>query len=96
MHGGPFIAPRDLGAVGASFGNSQPSLSAGAQDCPVAYQTLHSATVNRFLIGHFPFQVGTRLSGAPSDPWLWLTWQIVVGCLHTGLFGASRRLSGDF
>jgi hypothetical protein len=50
-----FIAPRDLGAVGASFGSSQPYLSAGALDCSVAYRTLHSATTNRFPIGHFPF-----------------------------------------
>jgi hypothetical protein len=53
--GGPFIAPRDLGVIGASFGSSQPSLSAGSLDCPVAYRTLDSATVNRFPIGHFPF-----------------------------------------
>jgi hypothetical protein len=38
----PFIAPRDLGAVGASFGSSQPSLSASAPDCPVRHQTEHS------------------------------------------------------
>jgi hypothetical protein len=28
----PFIAPKSLGAVGASFGSSQPSLFAGALD----------------------------------------------------------------
>jgi hypothetical protein len=61
--GGLFIAPRDLGSVGASFGSSQPSLSVCAPDCPVAHQTLYSATVKRFLIGHFLFQMGTRLSG---------------------------------
>jgi hypothetical protein len=60
LHGtyGHFIAP----TVGASFGSSQPSLSTGAPDCPVAHLTLHSATINRSLIGHFPFRVGTRLS----------------------------------
>jgi hypothetical protein len=94
--GGPFIAPRDLGAVGASFKSSQHSLSAGALECALAYRTLHSATINRFPIGHFLFQVGTRLSGAPSDHYLRLAWQIVVGCLHTGLSDASRGLSGDF
>jgi hypothetical protein len=38
----PFIVRRGLGAVGASFGSSQPSLSAGAPDCPVHQRTLHS------------------------------------------------------
>jgi hypothetical protein len=31
----PFIVPKGLGAVGASFGSSQPYLVAGAPDCPV-------------------------------------------------------------
>jgi hypothetical protein len=75
--GCPFIVPRDLGAVGASFGSSQPSLSTGAPDCPVAHWTTHSTTVKISLIGHFPFQTdtglsggGTRLSGDASDCWL--------------------------
>jgi hypothetical protein len=74
--GGPFIASRDLGVVGASFGSSQPSVSMGAPDCPMAHTTLHSTMVKRSLIGHFPYQTGTRLSsggtglsGAPSDRW---------------------------
>jgi hypothetical protein len=29
---GSFYSPRDLGAIGASFGSSQPSLSVGAPD----------------------------------------------------------------
>jgi hypothetical protein len=53
--GGPFIALRELGAVGASFGSSQHSLFAGALECAVAYRTLHNATINRFPIGHFLF-----------------------------------------
>ena len=40
--GVPFIAPKGLGAVGASFGRSQPSLVEGATDCPVAHQTVNS------------------------------------------------------
>jgi hypothetical protein len=36
---GPFIALRGLGAVEASFGSSQPSLSAGALDFSVAHWT---------------------------------------------------------
>jgi hypothetical protein len=39
--GVPFIAPNGLGAVGASFGSSQPSLVAGAPDCPVAHRTVN-------------------------------------------------------
>jgi hypothetical protein len=39
---GPFIAPKGLAAVGASFGSSQPSLVAGAPDCPVAHRTVNS------------------------------------------------------
>jgi hypothetical protein len=56
----PFIAPRDQGA---SFGSSQPSLSVDAPDCLVAHRTLHNAAIDRSLIGHFPFQAGTGLSG---------------------------------
>jgi hypothetical protein len=59
--GVPFIAQKGLGAVGASFGSSQPSLVMGAPDCPVAHQT-----VNSTRIGHgtesidwlVPFSVG--------------------------------------
>jgi hypothetical protein len=40
--GVPFIALKGLGAVGASFGSSQPSLVAGATDCPVAHRTVNS------------------------------------------------------
>jgi hypothetical protein len=47
---------------------------------------LHSATVNRSLIGPFHFRwapdypvEGIVLSGAPTDRWLRLMWQIVVG-----------------
>ena len=40
--GVPFIVPKGLGAVGASFGSSQPSLVAGAPDCPVAHRTVNS------------------------------------------------------
>jgi hypothetical protein len=38
----PFIVPKGLGAIGASFGSSQPSLVAGAPDCPVRHQTVNS------------------------------------------------------
>jgi hypothetical protein len=58
----PFIAPRGLGAIGASFGISQPSLSARAPDCPVAHRTIHSTMIRWSLIGHFPSHMSTRLS----------------------------------
>jgi hypothetical protein len=38
----PFIAPKGLGAIGASFGSSQPSLFADAPDCPMAHWTVNS------------------------------------------------------
>jgi hypothetical protein len=38
----PFIVPKSLGAVGASFGSSQPSLFTGAPDYPVAHRTVNS------------------------------------------------------
>jgi hypothetical protein len=39
---GPFIAPKGIGAIGASFGSSQPSPVVGALDCPVAHRTVNS------------------------------------------------------
>jgi hypothetical protein len=45
-----------LGAVGPSFGSSQPSISVGALDCTVAHRIVHSTTIRRSLIGHFPSQ----------------------------------------
>jgi hypothetical protein len=67
---GPFIAPRGLGVVGASFGSSQPSLSLCAPDCPVAHQIMHSAIVTRSLIGCLPF----------LGHWTVRCAQITVGC----------------
>jgi hypothetical protein len=65
--------------------------------------TPDTAQYNRSPIGHYPFQAGTGLSGGggtrqsvePSDHWMQLTWQIVVGCLHIGLSGAPRGPSGE-
>jgi hypothetical protein len=53
---GTFIASRDLGAIGVSFGSSQPSMS-------VDDWTLHTTIVKELLICHFPSQTGTGLSG---------------------------------
>jgi hypothetical protein len=41
-HGVPFIVLKGLGAIGASFGSSQPSLFAGAPDCSVAHQIVNN------------------------------------------------------
>jgi hypothetical protein len=60
----PFIAPSDLGVIRASFGSFTYSLSACASDCLVAHRTVHSTTVTRSLIGHFPLFGG----GAPDCP----------------------------
>lgn len=62
-----FYISRDLAVVGALFGSSQSSLSAGVLHCPMVHQTLQSVTVNRCMIGHCSFQAGTGLSGAPFD-----------------------------
>jgi hypothetical protein len=48
---GPFIAPRDLGVVGASFGRTWLPSVRGAPD---AHRTLHSAMAMNPLIGWFP------------------------------------------
>jgi hypothetical protein len=74
----PFIAPKGLGAVGASVGSSQPSLVAGAPDCPVVHWT-----VNSTRIGHdrestdwlVSFSVGHRTvrCGAPDRPVRYMT-----------------------
>jgi hypothetical protein len=40
--GVPFISPKGLGPVGASFGSFQPSLVAVAPDCPVVHRTVNS------------------------------------------------------
>jgi hypothetical protein len=58
----PFIVPRGLGAVGASFGSSQPSLPMGAPDCPVRHRTVHSNTSD----WQFPSLKGLAV-GAPDE-----------------------------
>jgi hypothetical protein len=84
--GGPFIAPRNLEAIGAPFERSWlPSV----RECTVlsgAHQTLHGAMATNRLIDYFPLLGapdrlvgGTRLSGAPVDHWLRLTCQLAVG-----------------
>jgi hypothetical protein len=88
--GGPFIAPKDLEAIGASFRSSQPSLSAGAPDC--SWRTRHHIVQRskdpwlvtfRFIWAPDCLVRRMGLSGAPSNRWSRLTWLIAIGCLHT-------------
>jgi hypothetical protein len=66
----PFIAQRGLGAVGASFGSSQPSLFVCAPDCLVAHRIVHSATVTRSLIDSLPIlEAPDCLVGALDCRW---------------------------
>jgi hypothetical protein len=75
--GGPFIAPRNLGAVGDPFGRPRLPSVRGCTGLSGAHRAVHSAMATNHLIGYFlllgalkcPFG-GTRLSGAPVDRWL--------------------------
>jgi hypothetical protein len=78
MHlGVPFIAPRDLGAVGAPFGRLWLPFIRGCIELSDAQQIVNSAGWARAenpLIGCFPILGapnrllwGTELSGAPLD-----------------------------
>jgi hypothetical protein len=74
--GHPFIAPRDLEAIGAAFGRPWLLSIRRCTGLFGAHRTLHSATATNPLIGWFPVLeapnhlVGsTRQFGAPSDGW---------------------------
>jgi hypothetical protein len=78
--GGPFIAQRDLGAIGAPFGRPRLPSVCGCTGLSGAHRTLHSATATDRFIDYFPLlgaqdrqEGGTGLSGAPIDSWLRLT-----------------------
>jgi hypothetical protein len=75
--GGPFIAPRDLGVVGAPFGRLWLPSVRECTRLSGAHRTLHSATDTGSLIGYFLLLVGTGLSGggsglsgSPPNRWL--------------------------
>jgi hypothetical protein len=74
--GVPFIAPRDLGAVGAPFGWPWLLIVHGCTGLSDAHRTMNSAMVVNSVIGCFPVMGapyrlvgGTGLSGAPVDRW---------------------------
>jgi hypothetical protein len=90
--GVPFIAQRDLGAVGAPFGRPWlPSVRA-CTGLSGAHRTVNSATTTKSLIGWFPVLGGTGLFGGALDcPVLLLTvgprltWLLTIRDWHTGL-----------
>jgi hypothetical protein len=65
--GVPFIAPRDLRAIGAPFGRLWLPSVRGCSGLSGAHQTVISAHAENCMIGWFPVLGGTWLSGAPSD-----------------------------
>jgi hypothetical protein len=74
--GGPFIAPRDLGVVGAPFGRHRLPSVRECTGLSGAHLTLHSTTATNPLIDWFPILGapnrpvgGNGLSGDPSDCW---------------------------
>jgi hypothetical protein len=98
--GSPFIAPRDLGAIGAPFGRPWLPSVRRCTGLSGAHWTLHSATVTNILIGWFPvlgapdrLVGGTGLSGAPCDCWLRLTCPLAVGWLaHRTVWRLARTV----
>jgi hypothetical protein len=100
--GGPFIAPRDLGAVGAPFGVTWLPSIRGCIVLSGAHRTLHSTMAMYPLIGCFLLLGapnhsvgGTELSGVPVDCWLRRCVNYPLVGWHTGLSGTPRGLSGD-
>jgi hypothetical protein len=80
--GVPFIAPRQLGAVGTPFGRQfLPFVRRYTGQSGGALDSEQYATQNP-LIGCFPFLWGTGPFGAPCYRWLLSTWQIVVARLE--------------
>jgi hypothetical protein len=64
---GPFIAPRDLGVVGAPFRRPWLPSVRGCTRLSSALRTLHTVTATNPLIGWFP------VLGAPDCPMLHVT-----------------------
>jgi hypothetical protein len=67
--GVPFIAPTELGAIGAPFGRPWLPSVRGCTGLFGAHRTVNSAWAENPLIGYFSILGGTGLSSAPVDRW---------------------------
>jgi hypothetical protein len=81
---GPFIAPRDLGAIGALFGRPWLPSVCGCTGLSGAHQTLHGVMATYLLIGCFPLLGGTGPSGG---------WHRTVRCTSWSLAPADVSTS---
>jgi hypothetical protein len=79
--GAPFIAPRGLGAAGASFGTSHPSFVRGCTGLSGAHQIAHVQQTPNLLIGCLPFR------GAPDCS----VTHLVVGAYWHGRIVVGRQ-----
>jgi hypothetical protein len=93
--GVPFIAPRDIGAVGSPFERPWLPSVRGCTGQSGAHRIVNSVQAHNRAIGYFLLLGGTGLSAAPLDPWPSTNVQLAVGGRHTGLSGAPRGQSGE-
>jgi hypothetical protein len=101
--GVPFIAPRDLGVIRASFGRPWLPFVHGCTGVSGAHRIVNSAMATNHAIGCFPVLGWHRTVqwGAPDYLVLLLiigpqlTWQLAIGCWHTGLSGATHGWSNE-
>ena len=102
--GVPFIAPRQLGAVGAPFGRQFLPSVCGRTGLSGAHRTVNSTSTGHgiespdwlvsFSVGAPDCPVwGTERSGAPYDSWPWSTWQVTVARLvHRTVWRLARTV----
>jgi hypothetical protein len=88
--GGPFIAPRDLGVVGAPFGRPWLSSVHGCTGLSDTHRTLHSTTATDRLIACFPLLGGTGPSGRWDRTVRCTYWPLAPADVSTSYWLASR------